>query len=117
MSRFVTPIMLIAALALGACAERWDKPGATQAEFEATRTDCTARSYARLPARPRDLQITTGYSVPPAEICLASGPVQNCVQQQGEALPPISVIVDANERLRSQDIRACLADKGWRLTD
>ena len=45
---------------LSGCTEKWAKPGGTDAEFQAMKGACSARSYARFPPMMETIQLTSG---------------------------------------------------------
>jgi hypothetical protein len=103
--------LLLAALLvmLGACAERWAKPGGTPQEFEATRTLCEASAYQVFPPAPRLVQASPGYFLPAQQVCDRG----RCWLSGGGWVPPTVMSVDDNAPGRLQQTRACLFAQGW----
>jgi hypothetical protein len=89
--------VMILALALGGCATKWSRPGATDAEFKSTEAACVSRAGARFMPEMQRIQITGGYSG-------YTTPMQ---------IPPAFMDVDVNTGARNQDVRACFFEAGW----
>ena len=109
--------LLFALICLTGCAERWVKPGASQAEFDAMQAGCTARGYARFPPLPQLVQTSPGVVMPMVTQCRQgrNGPV--CYPVGGGYAPPSYVTVDSNLPGRSAEIRACFFENGWLPAD
>jgi hypothetical protein len=103
-------------LALGlltACAEKWEKPGGTQQEFDAMQAACISRASSRFPPLMREVQIRNGYTTPITTNCSALGNSVNCYTTGGQYVPPLVIPVDDNDNARSQDVRSCFFENGW----
>ena len=97
---------LVLALLLGACAERWAKPGGTPQAFEATRTRCEALAYRTFPPLVRTVQASPGYFTPARQICHGRGYGMRCYLEGGFWVPPQYATVDDNGPGRRQQARA-----------
>jgi len=105
--------VLLGLLFVGGCAERWIKPGATEADFAAVNATCTARSYTMFAPVPVTEQIGGGFYLPGQEVCHRRGPYVSCFQLPGQYQPPIYGTVDANDPARVPVRRECLYQNGW----
>lgn len=95
--------MLLAALSLPGCAvERWEKPGATEAEFHSMKAQCNARAYERAPPLTRTESRTVSRTR-----CNSQG--KQCHDYYATEYSS----VDLNERTRDQVRRVCYAANGW----
>jgi hypothetical protein len=113
MPRFSIAVLLCAALLLSACAEKWEKPGATERDFDAAQSACFSYASARFPPRIRPVQIDNGYTTPVVTQCDNTRHSVSCIQQGGDYVPPTVIGVDDNEDARDADIRSCLYQNGW----
>lgn len=104
---------LLCFLSLAGCATKWSKPGATSAEFEATKGSCSARAYSRYQPIMTSIQIGSGYTTPLQTQCFGTGYNVQCTTTGGQYVPPTSMMVDQNNNARDQDIRACFFERGW----
>ncbi len=97
---------------LSACSH-WEKPGATEADFEAAKAACNARGFARFP--PANQQIASSYSTPSHTSCTTTGSAYmattDCTTTPGFTPDPITV--DQNQSARNADYRACMYENGW----
>lgn len=101
---------LLAALLLAGCAERWAKPGATEADFRAMRAQCDAHAFALWPPRLREEIVMPGRWVPPVRSCDVYG---RCAWFGGWWEPPQTMVVDDHAPPRRQERRACFLANGW----
>lgn len=106
------PILLLLCL-LAACAERWERPGATEAESEAAQARCTAEAGFRVPPALVWTQVSAGYWVSPRRSCRRHGERTECVYTPGYYVPPRYGWVDVNTSQRSAVRAACLTAEGW----
>ena len=107
---FVLAVLLLAAPLLSACAERWEKPGASEADFRAMKAQCDAQAFERWPPVLREQLMFPGRWVPPVRSCDPRG---RCVWYGGWYEPPQTMIVDDHERPRRAERRACYMGNGW----
>jgi hypothetical protein len=92
----------------------WEKPGSTEAEFEATKAECNARGFARFP--PANISVNSGMFATPAQTnCTTYGgggmAQTDCTTTPGSSGVPITV--DQNQEARNADFQACLYENGW----
>ncbi len=102
--------VLVLALMVGACAEKWDKPGGSEAEFRAMAAECEEDAAGRFPAVLREQVAIPARWFPPQRSC---GP-QGCVTYPGYWIPPQTAVVDLNQGSRNQARRSCYMAQGWR---
>lgn len=113
MSRPSTLALLCLALLLSACAERWEKPGATERDFDAMQSACFSYASARFPPLIRPLQIDEGHMTPIVTKCDRSDHSVSCSQRGGDYVPPTFIGIDDNGEAREADMRSCLYRNGW----
>jgi hypothetical protein len=106
--------LLLVATLLAGCVERWQKPGGTAAEFDATRTACSVRAQTMFPPLIRTTLVQPGYYAPSQTNCTGSGPQRRCTTTGGHWVPPSYASVDDNQNARRQQVRSCLFTAGWR---
>jgi len=106
-------VLCLGGLLISGCADKWTKPGATNDEFEATKTACTNDATTRIPPRLRMVEVTAGSSPQTTVACSGVGPSLACRPQTVPAMPPSTRMVDDNEEARDREVRACLIQKGW----
>ena len=112
--RKIKILAALAAMACSSCAEKWAKPGASEQEFVAMESDCSARAYRSFPPVLQRLQLEPGYYTQPQFACEYRGPFERCFQVDGEYIPPVITTVDANDAGRNANIRSCFFEHGWR---
>ncbi len=100
-------------LLLAGCAERWERPGATEAESEAAQAQCAAVATREVPPAMVWTQVAAGYWVPPERRCRTRDGVQDCVYRPGRYVPPRFDWVDVNTQPRREARNACLVENGW----
>ena len=110
----VLAVIASALVTLTGCAERWEKPGATEYEFNAMKAACSSRAAARFPPMMRQVQLTNGYTTPITTNCSGYGYSVTCNTTGGQYVPPVIISVDDNNGVRSQDTRSCFFENGWR---
>lgn len=98
---------------LAGCVEKWTKPGATAAEFDATLASCKGRAYSMAPPQLQQMQISSGYTTPITTSCSGYGFNASCVSTGGAYIPPAFITVDNNEGQRGNLVRSCLYSNGW----
>jgi hypothetical protein len=103
-------LLLVVGLALAGCAERWQKPGATEAEFRVMEAQCTAHANDRWPPMLRQEMMFPPRYVPPVRSCDARG---RCTWYGGWWEPPVMTVVDDHSSPRRQERRACYMGNGW----
>jgi hypothetical protein len=108
---------LAALLLIAGCAQRWEKPGATQAEFEVMHSRCEARSQAEFPPVMTQVMSTAGYTTPVQTNCQNSANNTNCRTTGGQYMPPTYRMVDQARDPRDRAVAACLVEHGWRRAD
>jgi len=106
----VRAVLVALLLVLGACAERWAKPGAGEAEFRAMVAQCDAHATDRWPPRLREVLMAPARFVPPVRSCDGHG---RCAWYGGWWEPPQTMIVDDHTGPRRQERRACYVGNGW----
>lgn len=84
------------------------REGATTAQIDRARTDCTLEAQREAPVRTQT-QILPGRWIPPRQTCDATGA---CVTTPGYQSFPEFVTVDANAGTRDLLVRQCLARRG-----
>ncbi len=107
-------VLLLAVLLLSACAEKWAKPGAGEAEFRAMQAQCDAMAYERWPPRLREELVFPGAWIPPVRRCDSRG---HCHWSGGFFDPPRTMVTDDHARPRSAERRACYVGQGWTPVD
>lgn len=108
-------LFLTCALFLSGCAYRWQKPGATEQDFEAAKAACNAQAAAHFPPLMRPVQLNNGYTTPVTTDCHGHGNEVHCVTSGGQYVPPSTTFVDDNEAAREQDVHACFFQNGWQM--
>jgi hypothetical protein len=97
------------AVSLSACASPvWEKPNATQAEWQQTKAECMIEAAQRAPAK--DVLVPIAGSSFTSENCDKHG--RNCIEYSSTT-PPTVEQVDTNVPLRDQETKPCLTRKGW----
>jgi hypothetical protein len=105
---------LALALLLAGCAERWDRPGATEAESDAAQAQCTAVAARQVPPALIWTQVAAAYWVPPERQCRTQRDgSQDCIYRPARYIPPRFDWVDVNVQPRRAARAACLAEGGW----
>lgn len=104
---------IVALLLVAGCAQRWEKPGATEADFEIAQSHCEARSQGQFPPAMMRTMSTAGYTTPVKTNCQNSGTNTNCNTTGGQYIPPTYRMVDQNEDARDRAVAACLLENGW----
>ncbi len=107
-------VCFVALLLLAGCAERWERPGATEAESEAAQAQCTALATRQVPPAMVWTQVAAGYWVPPERQCRSRGDgTQDCIYRPQRYIPPRFDWVDVNAQPRRAARNACLVEGGW----
>jgi hypothetical protein len=120
--------LLTSALLLGGCATyQWNKDGATQADFNRDRYECTNEAARTYPTALVAEQATQGYTTAAQTNCSTNGSAYgnssyvsgssntSCTTNGGQYVPPTYVNVDVNSNNRSQAARQCMFAHGYEL--
>ncbi|MDD5586250.1 MAG: hypothetical protein PHY92_04750 [Alphaproteobacteria bacterium] len=107
------PILLIAA----ACAATWQKPGASEQEFDASDAACQNRAHDRFPPLYRYTLQGGRYRSPLiVPFCNRDNPGVACRTLSGDYVFPSMAGSDGNLDARWNDYQACLLQHGWQPT-
>jgi len=113
-NRTISLICCILSLALLSCrAQEWEKPGASEKDFEHINAACTRWATAHLPPQMRLVENEDAHTTPPAANCSGAGASIRCAMSGGQSVPPTVTSVDDNKPARDQAIRNCLTQNGW----
>lgn len=105
--------MLALIALLAGCAERWERPGATEAESEAAQARCTAIAAGQVPPALVWTIVAPARWEPGERRCRTYRNQTECVSRPPRYVPPEYGWVDANTAQRSAARAACLAEEGW----
>lgn len=105
--------LALLALLLAGCAERWERPGASEADADAAQQACSAVATAQVPPALVWAQTAAGYWQPAERRCRTRNGVTDCIYRPARYYPPQYGWVDANTGLRSAARAACLREGGW----
>lgn len=99
---------------LPACAERWEKPGTTEAEAEAAQAACTAQAAERIKPAMVWMQVSPGYWEVGDRHCWTgpNGGMQ-CYTRPPRWRPPVFDWVDINIPARQEARTTCLREQGF----
>jgi len=100
-------------LLLVGCAERWERPGATEAEAEAAQARCTAMAAAQVPPAMVWTMIEPGRWEPGERRCRRRGEYILCTDRPPRFVPPRYGWVDAAVAERRAARAACMQAEGW----
>jgi hypothetical protein len=105
---------LVVLLLLAACAERWERPGATEAQADAMNAQCRAMAAAAIPP-----YIVTRLAAP-ARVerernCRREGGQERCTFRE-RYIPERWEQVDLNNSRREAVRTGCMAEKGFTFT-
>lgn len=104
----------VALLLLAGCAERWERPGATEAESDAAQAQCGALATRQVPPAMVWTQVAAGYWVSPERRCRTGRDgTRDCDYRPGRYVPPRFDWVDVNTQPRRAARNACLVEGGW----
>lgn len=103
-------VLLALALLAAGCAEKWTRPGATEADFRAMEATCRDHAARLWPPLLREVMLSPGYFAPPVRQCDARG---RCGLYGGWWEPPRFAVVDDNQGRRNQERRTCYLANGW----
>lgn len=100
---------ILVLLLAGCVTTQWEKPGATQSEYEQIKAVCMMEGMQRVPRVERMVQVSDGY--------YSEG--RNCQERgcsrSGSYSPPRFEMVDENDEMRNQIVKACFYRNGWQL--
>jgi hypothetical protein len=99
------------------CVQYWEKPGASESDFEVMRGQCNARAYHRFPPLVRRTLSTEGHYDPVTTRCVTKGNTTECTKTGGQWVPPTYTTVDDNEDPREQDLHSCFFENGWKPSE
>lgn len=114
-------------LVTGCAQYQWQKPGATQAEFNQDTYQCQMQAASAFPAVIVQQQLTSGYQTPSTTNCFSTGSAYGsygnvygnsnttCTTTPGQVVQPITLPSDANSGNRAQAIKTCLYARGYQL--
>jgi hypothetical protein len=118
MDKVLTFLLTVTSIvALTSCTDGWEKPGATNEEFETMKAACSAQAATHFPPKIRQVQAASGYTTPMTTTCSGSGTSRNCYTTGGQYIAPVPTTVDGNQAARDQDMRSCFTKNGWQLTN
>ncbi len=114
MRLFMTAARCLVVLLLAGCAERWERPGATEAESDAAQAQCAALATRQVPAAMVWTQVAAGYWISSERRCRTTRDGdRDCVYRPARYVPPRFDWVDVNTQARRDARNACLVDNGW----
>lgn len=100
-------------LLLVACAERWERPGATEAESEAALAICTGEAARQVPPAMAWTMVAPGSWIPGEQRCWTQNNRTECVRSPPRFIPPRYDWVDLAAGQRRAVRNACMAEGGW----
>lgn len=95
------------------CTQLYEKPGGTQAEFEADKAACNYKAATMYPPSPQPVVIAPAHYTPIQTYCTGSGYFVTCNTTGGDYVPAVTVLVDANGGNRNEAAESCLVSEGW----
>ncbi len=98
---------------LAACAERWERPGATEAESEAALAICAAEAARQVPPAMVWTMVSPGSWIPGEQACWSEGGRRRCVRRPARYIPPRYDWVDLAAGQRRTARNGCMAEGGW----
>jgi len=105
-------LMPLTALALSGCAQRWAKPGASDADFRIAQIRCETKGYERLPPDLQWMQITSGYTTHGHRSCWKSRGQKRCETKGYERLPPDLQWMQITSGYTTHGHRSCWKSRG-----
>jgi hypothetical protein len=109
------PLPLLA-LCLTSC-YHWEKPGATEADFQRAQSICDAEAASQFPPNMREVVITPASVRPVTYNCNTVGDSYyantTCAPTGGQYVPAVTQTVDDNSNARFDYGQACLFRNGW----
>jgi len=110
-------VSLTALVFLGGCAQRWQKPGASDKDYQEMRASCEKWALERFPPSLREVAVDEGRITPIVTNCSGSGASLKCYTSGGRYISPTYMPVDDHQSLRDDETRACLIENGWSLVE
>ncbi|MDO9435242.1 hypothetical protein [Hydrogenophaga sp.] len=127
----MSPTLKISALAFvvlsAGCAQyRWQKAGATDADFNREMYACETEAARTFPPYIIQRELKAGYTEPSTTRCSGSGSTQGsgsavvrntssiCTTTPGRYVQPVIQTVDANVTKRSDTAASCMVARGYR---
>ncbi|MEY4794639.1 MAG: hypothetical protein RL312_166 [Pseudomonadota bacterium] len=105
---------LVLALLLAACAERWEKPGTTEAESDAAQSACTAQAAEKIAPAMVWMQVQPAYWEPGDRHCwTGANGATYCRSSPPRWRPPVFDWVDVNIPARREARAQCLQEQGF----
>lgn len=115
-------------LALQGCAQyQWQKPGATQADFNRDAYQCHAQAAQLYPAVMVSQQLTSGYVAPATTNCSTTATANRafgtvygtgnttCTTTPGAQIQPVVYTTDANSDNRTRAANGCMIARGYQM--
>src|ERR1700744_1014373 len=84
----ILAISCFSLLLLSACAEKWEKKGASEQDYDAAYSACFTDAAKRFPPHIRPAEVQPGYAAPLASECGQTGYANNCMQRGGDYVQP-----------------------------
>jgi hypothetical protein len=103
----------LAMLTLPGCAQKWEKPGASEGEFRTAEIRCEAAGLERHAPRLKWLRLSEGHVQRGYRSCRKG----RCEYTPDRHVPPRNGNVDLNEHLRGRVVSLCLLEDRWRPVD
>lgn len=102
-------LALAGALLLSGCVHTvWQKPGASQSDYEQIKSVCMMEGHDRVPQDNRTYMVSEGHTYM-RDKCKND---RDCAST-AQYTPPQYGVYDQNEDLRNQVVRACMYRNGW----
>ena len=111
----IRPALVLACLALGGCADSWERPGGTQADLAINKEWCTDAATRAHPVNNVEKLFTPAYTSPIETKCKKNRDKIDCETTGGEFHEARYYYDGMNSRPRRDYIRDCMASLGWRL--
>ena len=117
----------VAGLLSGCATYQWEKPGATQADFNRDNYECQTEAARTYPTTVVQVPISSGYTMPSNTSCTTHGTAYgsgntvygnsntDCTTTPGQTVAPATVPIDENANNRSNAFHNCLVARGWSL--
>lgn len=106
-------IAILLLLLLAGCAERWERPGSTEAESEAAQARCTVIAAEQVPPVMVWTQVAPAQWEPGERRCRTRGDHTECYVRPPRYIPPQYGWVDAAVPQRRAARAVCLQAEGW----
>lgn len=110
--RFGVATAFLALCVLSGCVT-WEKPGGTQATFDADKAQCIVSASQQAPPAPVTTSTGAGYSTPVQTNCYRIGNAMNCTSTGGNYIAPVTTTYDANVVTRGYAFDSCMYSKGY----